>query len=57
MPEAPENIDVTMCPDCGKKGGYDARVKIGGRGVYTCPEGHSWQDLDEQPSTKGYMPL
>ena len=50
-----DSIDVTECPDCGQKGAYDARVKVGGRGVYRCPGGHRWQDADETPSTKGYV--
>lgn len=49
-------IDVTECPDCLKKGTYEGRVLIGGRGVYTCPEGHRWQDANEKPSNKG-VPL
>ena len=50
-----EQIDVTECPDCGETGRYDGRVKVRGRGVYACPAGHRWQDLDEVPSTKGYI--
>jgi hypothetical protein len=46
-------IDVTECPDCSQKGTYEARVLINGRGVYTCPEGHRWQDINERPSDKG----
>lgn len=49
-------IDVTMCPDCDQQGTYEARILIGGRGVYTCPEGHRWQDANEKPSNKG-LPL
>lgn len=44
---------VDECPDCGKQGRYDGRVLIGGRGIYTCPQGHRWQDADEKPSEKG----
>ena len=54
MPE-PE-IDVTECPDCQQKGRWDGRVMIGGRGIYTCPNGHRWQDANEKPSNKG-IPL
>lgn len=46
---------VTDCPDCGRKGKYDGRVLIGGRGVYTCPELHRWQNMDETPNAKGYI--
>lgn len=49
-------IDVTECPDCAQKGRYEARILIGGRGVYTCPSGHRWQNADEKPSNKG-VPL
>lgn len=54
-PPVPAEIDVTECPDCGQTGRYDARVKIGGRGIYTCPALHRWQDADERPDTKGYV--
>lgn len=48
---------VDRCPDCGAKGRYDARVTVGGRGVYTCPDcGARWQNADEKPSAKG-LPL
>ncbi|MCW2902295.1 MAG: hypothetical protein JWO67_4560 [Streptosporangiaceae bacterium] len=50
-------IDVTECPDCGQTGHYDRRVLIDGRGIYTCPAGHRWQDADETPDSKGYVPL
>lgn len=50
-------MDVTECPDCSEKGRYEGRVLIGGRGVYTCPAGHRWQDMDETLSTKGYIPI
>lgn len=53
---AATEVDVTECPDCGKTGRYDGRVLVRGRGIYTCPEGHRWQDLDEAPTTKG-IPL
>lgn len=46
-------IDVTECPDCSQKGKYEGRVLINGRGFYTCPEGHRWQDINEKPSDKG----
>ena len=29
------------------------RVLINGRGFYTCPDGHRWQNADETPTTKG----
>lgn len=45
--------EVNDCPDCDQKGRYDGRVLIGGRGVYTCPQGHRWQNMDEKPTTKG----
>lgn len=44
---------VTECPECGQTGHYDGRVLVEGRGIYRCPEGHRWQNLDEKPSTKG----
>lgn len=40
------------CPLCGQRGSYEARVLIGGRGVYTCPRGHRWQDMFEKPDEK-----
>lgn len=46
-------IDVTMCPQCDQKGRYEGRVLINGRGFYTCPEDHRWQNADEKPTTKG----
>jgi hypothetical protein len=46
-------IDVTECPDCSQKGQYEGRVLYYGRGVYTCPDGHKWQDAHERPSSKG----
>lgn len=49
-------IDVTECPDCEQTGKYEARILINGRGVYTCPNGHRWQDANEKPSNKG-LPL
>ena len=49
-------IDVTECPDCEQKGTYEGRILISGRGVYTCPSGHRWQDANEKPSSKG-MPI
>lgn len=52
-----EDVDVTKCPECGETGNYDARVKLNGRGIYTCPKKHRWQDADEVPSNKGYMPI
>lgn len=52
---ASDQVDVTECPDCGETGRYDGRVKVGGRGIYACPAGHRWQNLDEVPSTKGYI--
>lgn len=45
--------DVTECPDCLERGRYDGRVLVGGRGIYTCPNGHKWQDADEKPTNKG----
>lgn len=51
-----DEIDVTECPDCSQKGRYEGRVLIRGRGFYTCPNGHRWQDANEKPSNKG-MPL
>jgi hypothetical protein len=45
---------VTECPDCGQTGRYDRRVIVDGRGVYTCPNRHRWQDADETPDDKGY---
>jgi hypothetical protein len=47
------DIDVTECPDCSQTGKYDGRVLIGGRGIYTCPAGHRWQDANEKPTNKG----
>lgn len=49
-------IDVTECPDCEQTGKYEGRILINGRGVYTCPNGHRWQDINEKPSNKG-LPL
>jgi hypothetical protein len=51
--QAMTEIDVTMCPECDQKGRYDGRLLIGGRGIYTCPDGHRWQNADEKPTTKG----
>lgn len=51
-----DEVDVTECPECEQKGTYDGRVLIGGRGIYTCPAGHKWQDADEKPTNKG-VPL
>lgn len=48
---------VTECPDCGATGRYDGRVHIGGRGVYSCPNGHKWQDAKENPDDHGYTPI
>lgn len=48
-----DTIDVTKCPDCDQQGRYEARVLINGRGFYTCPDGHRWQDATEKPSSKG----
>ena len=48
-----EEIDVTECPQCGEKGTYDGRVLIDGRGIYTCPQKHRWQDAQEKPTNKG----
>lgn len=48
---------VTECPDCGETGRYDRRVIVDGRGVYTCPNGHRWQNADETPDSKGYTPF
>jgi hypothetical protein len=48
---------VYTCPDCGETGRYDRRVTVGGRGIYTCPNRHQWQDADETPDSKGYMPV
>ena len=56
-PDEAVDVDVTRCPDCDQTGQYDARVKVGGRGIYTCPAGHHWQNADETPSTKGYPPI
>lgn len=54
----PDEIDVTECPECEKKGRYEGRILIGGRGYYECPEGHKWQDAQEKATTKGvaYLP-
>jgi hypothetical protein len=49
--------DVTRCPDCFQPGRYDRRVLIAGRGIYTCPNQHQWQDADEEPDGKGYVVL
>lgn len=49
------SIDVTECPDCGHTGRYDRRVLVNGRGIYTCPNNHQWQDADETPDGKGYI--
>lgn len=49
----PKPVDVTECPECQQKGAYEGRVLIDGRGVYTCPNSHRWQNMDEKPSTKG----
>ena len=48
---------VDECPDCQQQGKRDSRVLIGGRGIYRCPDGHMWQDADEQPNYKGTIPL
>lgn len=59
MPDQPSDpttkvpLDVTECPDCQQTGVYEARVLINGRGFYTCPAGHRWQDIREKPSDKG----
>ena len=51
--EPEQAIDVTECPECSETGRYDGRVLIGGRGIYTCPNGHRWQDANETPTNKG----
>lgn len=48
-----DEIDVAACPECDEKGRYDGRVLVSGRGVYTCPNGHKWQDGNEKPTSKG----
>lgn len=57
MAETPPlaEIVVTECPDCRETGRYDRRVVVGGRGIYTCPNGHRWQDADETPDDRGYV--
>ena len=52
-----EEVDVTKCPDCDQQGRYDGRVLLGGRGIYTCPDGHRWQNADEKPTMKGAVLL
>lgn len=49
-----DSVVVDECPECGEKGRYDGRVLVGGRGIYTCPNQHRWQDADEKPSSKGF---
>lgn len=58
------DIRIDMCPVCEvngieSQGKIDYRIKIDGRYVYKCttdPE-HKWQDMDEIPSTKGFVVL
>jgi hypothetical protein len=52
-----EESRVDVCPACEEPGKCDPRIKIGGRSVYRCPNDHAWQDMAEEPSTKGYAPL